>query len=108
MHIQIEPKLFFANERTFIKWMQMGVVLSSISIGIIAFSDEDSNAQYVAVGLLPLSLFIIGYGVRQFYWRSDKIKDRDNSRWDDPLGPVTMTVFLILALVAQLTLTVCI
>ena len=35
-----EPKIFFANERTFIKWLQMAVVLSSISIGVLAFSKK--------------------------------------------------------------------
>jgi len=40
---KMEPKLFFANERTFIKWMQMAVVLSSISVGVIAFANDESK-----------------------------------------------------------------
>lgn len=43
---KMEPKLFFANERTFIKWMQMAVVLSSISVGIIAFSHDESKCNH--------------------------------------------------------------
>lgn len=43
---KMEPKLFFANERTFIKWMQMAVVLSSISVGIIAFSHDESKQSF--------------------------------------------------------------
>jgi hypothetical protein len=30
---KIEPKVFFANERTFLAWLNMSVTLSSISIG---------------------------------------------------------------------------
>ena len=39
---KIEPKLFFANERTFIKWLHMAVILTSISIGVLAFSSATS------------------------------------------------------------------
>lgn len=45
---KMEPKLFFANERTFIKWMQMAVVLSSISVGIIAFANDESKYHVVS------------------------------------------------------------
>jgi hypothetical protein len=40
---KVEPKLFFAAERTFIKWMEMGVVLSTVSIGILAFTKAQST-----------------------------------------------------------------
>ena len=37
----MEPKVFFANERTFISWLSMAVNLSSISIGVLAFSSRN-------------------------------------------------------------------
>lgn len=40
---KVEPKLFFANERTFIKWLHMAVILTSISIGVLAFSSSTSK-----------------------------------------------------------------
>ena len=64
------------------------------------------NAQYIALGLLPLTLALIIYGVRQFTWRLEKIKFRDNTRWDDPMGPIVMTLLLLVALIAQLVMTV--
>ena len=39
----MEPKLFFANERTFIKWLEMAVIISTIAIGILAFSNNTGN-----------------------------------------------------------------
>ena len=39
---KVEPKLFFAAERTFIKWMEMGVILSTIAVGILAFTKTES------------------------------------------------------------------
>ena len=34
--VKIEPKVFFANERTFLAWLHMAVTLASISIAIVA------------------------------------------------------------------------
>jgi hypothetical protein len=33
---QVEPKVFFANERTFLAWLNMSVTLASISVAILA------------------------------------------------------------------------
>ena len=40
---KVEPKLFFANERTFISWLHMSVILSSMSIGVLAFTGDSSK-----------------------------------------------------------------
>lgn len=34
--VKVEPKVFFANERTFLAWLHMAVTLASISIAIVA------------------------------------------------------------------------
>ena len=34
--VKVEPKVFFANERTFLAWLHMSVTLASISVAIVA------------------------------------------------------------------------
>jgi len=34
--IKVEPKVFFANERTFLAWLHMSITLASISVAIVA------------------------------------------------------------------------
>ena len=34
--VKVEPKVFFANERTFLAWLHMSLTLASISVGIVA------------------------------------------------------------------------
>jgi SPX domain protein involved in polyphosphate accumulation len=41
---KVEPKLFFANERTFIHWLHNAVLLTSISVGVLAFGHSDSKS----------------------------------------------------------------
>jgi hypothetical protein len=40
---KVEPKLFFSNERTFISWLQMAVMMTSIAVTISAFAATDGK-----------------------------------------------------------------
>ena len=99
---KIEPKLFFANERTYLHWLHHGVILSSIASGILAFSDESGATwgQWYALALLPISLGFCIYALNIFLWRADRIKTRIPGRWDDPVGPMILggSVVAVLAL----------
>lgn len=98
---KIEPKIFFANERTMIHWLHHGVILSSVASGILAFSDRSGEtwAEWYALALLPISLMFCIYGLHTFLWRSDRIKNRIPSRWDDPIGPLFLGGIVALVLI---------
>jgi len=87
---KIEPKVFFANERTFLHWLHHGVILSTIASGILAFSAETGSkwGEWYALLLLPISLGFCIYALHVFLWRADRIKTRIPGRWDDPFGPM--------------------
>lgn len=97
---KIEPKIFFANERTFLHWLHTGITLYTISAGILVFSDEDESgwAHWYAMALLPVSLGFCLYALHVFLWRADRIKTRIPGRWDDPRGPYILGGFLVLIL----------
>ena len=97
---KVEPKVFFANERTFLHWLHMGVLLSGVASGVLAFAANDAIIQWYGIMLLPLALSFCMYAMHTFLWRAERIKMRVPGRWDDPLGPVIISV----ALAAVLTL----
>lgn len=103
---KVEPKLFFANERTFIHWLTMAVTLSSSAIGILAFSKSGSFSQLFAMVMMPISLLFIFYALRIYLIRAEKIRTRDSDRWDDPFGPVILTAVLTMALLTLFILKV--
>lgn len=48
--MKIEPKTFFANERTFLSWLHMAVTIGSIGAALLGFSgaaSEDPKAHTV-------------------------------------------------------------
>ncbi|KAH8072327.1 hypothetical protein JL721_3593 [Aureococcus anophagefferens] len=36
--VKVDPKVFFANERTFLAWIHMALLLGGMAIGIIGFA----------------------------------------------------------------------
>ena len=100
---KIEPKVFFANERTFLHWLHHAVILSTIAAGILAFSAEsgDTWGEWYAIALLPLSLGFCIYALNTFLWRADRIKNRIPTRWDDVFGPMFLGCCLVVVLSAN-------
>ena len=92
---KVEPKIYFANERTFLHWLHMGVVLSTLGSGVLAFAkDSQKTAQMYGLALLPISMCFILYALSTMMWRSEQIRMRVPGRWDDPFGPWILSVVL--------------
>jgi len=43
--MRIEPKTFFANERTFLSWLHMAVTLGSIAAALLGFSSNKGQVR---------------------------------------------------------------
>mmetsp|Transcript_18164 Transcript_18164/g.39599 ORF Transcript_18164/g.39599 Transcript_18164/m.39599 type:complete len:716 (-) Transcript_18164:348-2495(-) len=100
---KVEPKLFFANERTYLHWLHYAVVLSSIGSAVLSLSDDSVEdwRQLYALALLPISLAFCIYALHVFLWRQDQIKQRIPARWDDPMGPILLGSTVVVVLVIQ-------
>lgn len=55
---RIEPKQFYANERTFLTWLNMATTLGSISTALVAFGLSDPN-HGGSVSVLAIVLGIV-------------------------------------------------
>jgi uncharacterized membrane protein YidH (DUF202 family) len=102
---KIEPKTYFANERTFLSWLHMALTMGSISAAMLGFSATGSSKAQashdvglVALILLPVALLICGYALLVFHWRSQAIRNQDGLYYDDRRGPLALTVVVISAL----------
>ena len=64
--IKIEPKVFFANERTFLAWMHVSVILAGASVAILALSDyENIGKQLYGLIMLPVAVAFLVYAMYQ-------------------------------------------
>jgi uncharacterized membrane protein YidH (DUF202 family) len=60
--IRVEPKVFFANERTFLSWLNFTVMLGGLSLGLLNFKNDSIGMisgiifTLIAVGTFVLTL----------------------------------------------------
>ena len=102
--IKIEPKVFFANERTFLAWMHLSVILAGASIAILAFSDGSNStrlSQLYGILLLPVAIAFIVYSMVQYQRRSYMIRHRLPGPYEDTVGPVVLCTMLMVSIVIQ-------
>ncbi len=99
---RLEPKTLFANERTFLAWLNMALTMGSIATAMIGMSSgdsvKDSNSTLIALILLPAAVLMCLYSVVVYYWRSDAIMHHREVYYDDRRGPFALTVMVVTCL----------
>lgn len=96
---RMDPKTFFANERTFAQWQAAGMLLLTVGIAVTKLEDSFDTDQLGGMTIIGCSLVIMLYGLVSFLHRLKKIKRKDPTGYDDPLGPVAL-IFVLFAAVA--------
>jgi uncharacterized membrane protein YidH (DUF202 family) len=104
--IKIEPKVFFSNERTFIAWMHVSIILAGGSIAILAFAEDTNNpfSQLYGIILLPVAISFIIYSMYQYQRRARMIRTRHPGPYEDTVGPAVLGIMLMLSITAQFAL----
>ncbi|CAO3621177.1 unnamed protein product [Mucor hiemalis] len=93
--VRVEPKVFFANERTFLSWLNFTVVLGGLAMGLLNFGDRISRLS--AMLFTVTAMFVMIYALYTFHWRATKIRNREAAPYDDRVGPTVLCIFLIIA-----------
>ena len=90
--IRIEPKVFFANERTFLTWFQSALFVSSIGIAIIS---SDPASRTTGGILLAIGALLIFYAIFTYTQRGSSLLRRVGNGYHDPIGPPILGVTVI-------------
>lgn len=66
----MDPKVFFSNERTFLAWLHVSVLLAGASVAIVALTESEKDSyteskELYGVILLPISIAFIVYAMMQ-------------------------------------------
>lgn len=99
--LKIEPKTYFANERTFIQWMSAGVLIFSLSVALMTISP---TSRVVGLVLFPVAILFFAYALWLFLWRVNMINSRERKNYFDSFGPWFFSITL--SLVAAVSLAV--
>ncbi|RPB02629.1 SPX-domain-containing protein [Choiromyces venosus 120613-1] len=97
--VQVEAKVWLANQRTFLKWQHVSVLLASLSLGLYNAAGKHNHiAQWLAVVYTAIAVFAAGWGYTMYMWRSRLIRERSGKDFDNVLGPVVVCLALAVAL----------
>ncbi|KAH0541878.1 hypothetical protein FGG08_003683 [Glutinoglossum americanum] len=97
--VQVEAKVWLANQRTFIKWQHISVLLASLSLGLYNAAGEANNvARGLAVVYTLIALFAGAWGWWMYITRSKLIQERSGKDFDSILGPAVVCIGLVVAL----------
>ncbi|KAI8882297.1 SPX-domain-containing protein [Backusella circina FSU 941] len=95
---KIEPKTFFANERTFISWLQFCALLLTVALNLLNTGDHISRV-IGAIFIVFASLLCI-YALGRYQLRAWQLRtNRHITRYDDIYGPTVLCIMLVTALV---------
>lgn len=102
--VKVEAKVWLANQRTFIKWMHIVVLLASVSVALYNAADPENHlAKGISVAYTAIAIFAGVWGWAMYMWRSTLIRQRSGRDFDSVLGPVVVCIALAIALVANFT-----
>lgn len=107
-----EAKAYFANERTFLHWLNVSVTVGSIAAAMLGvsghvhknwgsdFSRNAVAARVVALAMMLTSIGVAAYAAFIFAYRCSLLKFKLDSGYDNRLLPVVLTVVLTVVLVS--------
>ncbi|KDD74560.1 hypothetical protein H632_c1224p0, partial [Helicosporidium sp. ATCC 50920] len=116
--LRVEPKTFFANERTFLQWLQISVLIMFTSLSLLnggsvgtsiasttgsSCDPNDGKCQASRISgaiIAPVALLFMVYALYRYRRRTNQILRREVLRYDDQKGPVWLVIVLISVTIA--------
>ncbi|PLN84647.1 SPX domain protein [Aspergillus taichungensis] len=98
--VRVESKVWLANQRTFIKWLHISILLSSLSLGLYnAAGQHNDIARALSIVYTIFAIFAAAWGWFMYEKRSRLIRQRSGRDLDNTFGPIVVCIGLAVALV---------
>lgn len=83
--VRVEPKVYFATERTFLSWLSISLIFSATAHALMNYGDITSLITASCFYLTALLTILYSAGV--YIFRVISIRKKRAARYDDQLGP---------------------
>eukprot|EP01127_Copromyxa_protea_P016638 TRINITY_DN4974_c0_g1_i2.p1 TRINITY_DN4974_c0_g1~~TRINITY_DN4974_c0_g1_i2.p1 ORF type:complete len:933 (+),score=179.81 TRINITY_DN4974_c0_g1_i2:629-3427(+) len=102
---RVEPKTYFANERTLLQWLNMVVLLGFGSFALVSLSPAGSGAWMGSISLVMSILFAL-YSLAVYHYRRRAIQTTSREgHYDDRWGPTVLVIVILVYFLATLIIT---
>ncbi|KAI9041504.1 SPX domain protein [Aspergillus affinis] len=107
--VRVESKVWLANQRTFIKWLHISILLSSLSLGLYnAAGKHNDIARALSIVYTGFAIFSAAWGWYMYEKRARLIRQRSGRDLDNTFGPIVVCIGLAVALVLNFAFKVCV
>ncbi|KIY65151.1 hypothetical protein CYLTODRAFT_73246 [Cylindrobasidium torrendii FP15055 ss-10] len=103
--IKVEGKVWFANERTWLSWLDMSIVIGTLAVALLNAS-SDGVARKFAYFYGGVSLAVLAYGYVLYQHRITLIRRRDPGTFDALTGPLILSALLFFGILANFVIRV--
>jgi len=103
--VRVEPKVYFAAERTFLSWLEFSIILGSIAAALLNFGQDTVTLASAWAFTLVACLSLL-YSMLLYLWRVDNIRKRRDVRrvYHEKWGPTVLCVGLFVAVLVNFVL----
>ena len=96
--VRVEPKVYFAAERTFLSWFEFAIILSAVATTLLNFSGKSRNALlYASLGFTVTAIASLVYAAGLYIWRVRMMRRRRAVRYHEKYGPTVLCALMVLA-----------
>ncbi|EIN10051.1 hypothetical protein PUNSTDRAFT_102032 [Punctularia strigosozonata HHB-11173 SS5] len=98
--IKVEAKVWFANERTWVSYLNVALLIGTLSIALFNAS-QDQIARDFAYVYAFISVAVLVYGYAIYQHRITMIRRRDPGHFNEIVGPVVISALLFFAVLTN-------
>ncbi|KAG6045237.1 hypothetical protein E4U39_002578 [Claviceps sp. Clav50 group G5] len=102
--LKVEPKVWLANERTFLKWQHIAILQGTIAMALYSAAGKSLAAEIMGMVYVLIAAFAGLWGYYMLNVRRGMILERSGKDFDHMLGPMVISVALMAALVMNFVL----
>jgi len=89
--VRVEPKVYFAAERTFLSWLEFSIYVGTIAVTLLNFGTRPTTASLIVSGVFTLlALSALCYSVGIYLYRSRAIRERRVAKFYDRYGTTAL------------------
>jgi len=99
--VRVEGKVWFANERTWVSWLNLSVLIGTIALALFNASTDNPVARIFAYTYAVISVGVLVYGYLLYQHRITMIRRRDPGHFDNPIGPLVVSALLFIAVLTN-------
>ncbi|KAA8912323.1 VTC domain-containing protein [Sphaerosporella brunnea] len=96
--VRVEPKVYFAAERTFLSWFEFAIILSAVATTLLNFAGNTKGALlYASLGFTVTAVASLVYAAGLYLWRVRMMRTRRAVRYHEKYGPTILCLLLVVA-----------